>query len=364
MSTETIVMTGFPGFLGSRLLPGLLRRSPDARAVCLVQAKFADAARARAAELVAAAPELAGRIDLVEGDITAAGLGLDDPAALARRTTQLWHLAAVYDLSVSEELGRRVNVHGTRNVLRFARDAEQLDRHHYVSTCYVSGRYAGPFRETDLDVGQSFNNHYEATKFRAELDVAAARDAGMPTTVYRPSIVVGDSVTGATQKFDGPYFLMQWLLRQRRVALVPVIGDPTAVRFNMVPSDFVVDGIDALAAHPGSAGRTYALADPAPLTVDELIDEMCRATDRRGVRVRLPRRTTETLLGSVDALERFIGIPAAAVEYFVHPTHYDTTAAQRDLQGSGVACPPVPSYLRTLVSFLRQHAEADEGVMV
>jgi thioester reductase-like protein len=364
MERDTIVVTGFPGFLGSRLLPRLLERSPGTTAVCLVQPKFADVARARVAELAVTEPFTAGRIELAGGDITQPDLGLDDPDALALRATEVWHLAAVYDLGVTRELGMRVNVDGTENVLRFAGSCPDLRRHHYVSTCYVSGRHCGPFRETDLDVGQDFNNFYEETKFLAELQVAAARDAGMPTTVYRPSIVVGDSRTGGTQKFDGPYFLMQWLMRQPRVAVVPVVGDPSMVRFNMVPSDFVVDGIEHLSGRADSTNRTYALADPRPLTVDGLIDEMCRATDRRGVRVPLPRAIAEWALRHIGPLERFVGIPADAVEYFVHPTHYDTTNAQRDLAGSGVVCPPVPDYLRTLATFLAEHRDADLGVMV
>jgi thioester reductase-like protein len=364
MAQDTMVVTGFPGFLGSRLVPRLLDRAPESTAVCLVQPKFAAVAQARVRELVAADPALAGRIEVMPGDITSPGLGLEDPAALAARTTEIWHLAAVYDLGVSRELGTLVNVEGTANVLRFAAGSPGLVRHHYVSTCYVSGRHCGPFRETDLDVGQSFNNFYEETKFLAELEVAGARAGGMPTTVYRPSIVVGDSRTGETQKFDGPYFLLQWLLRQPRLAVVPVVGDPTMARFNMVPSDFVLDGIEYLSGLPGSLGRTYALADPRPLTVDGLIDEMCRAVGCRGERVRLPRRTTEWALRHIGPLERFVGIPAAAVEYFVHPTHYDTTEAQRDLAGSGVTCPPVQDYLPTLVTFMRNHREADQGVMV
>ena len=345
-ATGTVLFTGFPGFLGSRLLPRVLRRSPGTRAACLVQAKFAGLAAERVAALEAADPALAGRIDLVTGDLTRAGLGLDGGDRLAADVTEIWHLAAVYDLGVPRDIGMQVNVAGTRNVLRFAESCPNLRRHHYVSTCYVSGRHCGPFDETDLDVGQSFNNFYEETKFLAEVEVAAARDGGMPTTVYRPAIVVGDSRTGDTQKFDGPYFLLQWLLRQPEAcALVPVVGDPTMVRFNMVPSDFVIDAVEHLSGLDESVGRTYQLADPRPLTVDELLAEMCRATGRRGVRVPLPRRLTTWTLANVGPVERWVGIPADAVAYFVHPTHYGTDHTDADLAGSGITCPPVDSRL-------------------
>jgi uncharacterized protein YbjT (DUF2867 family) len=136
------------------------------------------------------------------------------------------------------------------------------------------------------------------------------------------------------------------------------------VRFNMVPSDFVIDAIDHLSGLEASAGRTYQLADPRPLTVDELLAEMLRAVGRRGVRVRLPIRPTTWLLDHVAPLQRLVGIPASAVEYFVHPTHYDTTATDRDLAGSGIACPPVGEYLATLARFMTTHREADVGALV
>ena len=361
---STIFLTGFPGFLGSRIVPRVLARRPDARVACLVQPKYAATARERVQELVAAVPAMAGRVVLVEGDLTAADLGLVDRDSLAADITEIWHLAAVYDLAVPRELGLRVNVDGTRHVLRLAQECPRLERLHYVSTCYVSGRWCGPFHETDLDMGQTFNNFYEETKFLAELEVASAREAGLPITVYRPSIVVGDSHTGETQKFDGPYVMLQWLLRQRGLAVVPYVGDPTMVRFNTVPSDFVLDAITHLSDLEASAGLTYQLADPHPLTVDELLSEMCRSVGVRGLRVRLPHGLTTWALEHIGPLERFLRIPASSVEYFVHPTHYDTTLASRDLAGSGVVCPRLPDYLPTLVSFLRDHAEADLGVMV
>ncbi len=210
----TVLITGFPGFLGSALLPRVLDRT-GGRAVCLVQPKFMAMAERRAAELAQREPALAGRIELVHGDITQPGLGLDEAAlrSVVADTTELWHLAAVYDLAVPRPLGMRVNVEGTRNVLDVAERCTRLERLQYFSTCYVSGRYAGPFAEEDLEVGAPFNNFYEETKHLAEVEVRRAMSRGLPATIYRPSIVVGDSHSGETQKYDGPYVVMQWLMR-------------------------------------------------------------------------------------------------------------------------------------------------------
>lgn len=359
----TIFFTGFPGFLGVELLPRVLRRSPEDRAVCLVQGRFAGLARTRVDEIVGRHPELSGRIELVEGDITVPGLGLDDPAGVAATTTEVWHLAAVYDLAVARELAVRINVAGTRHVLDFTEQAPDLARLQYVSTCYVSGRYAGPFGEDDLDVGQVFNNYYEETKFLAEAEVAERRQGGLPTTVYRPSIVVGDSTTGETQKRDGPYFAMQWLLRQKRLAVMPMVGDPTAFRFNIVPRDFVVDAIAHLSGEDRSKDRVYQLADPHPLTVEELILAMADATDRRVIRVPITRRLAKFAVEKVPGVDRVLRIPSAAIDYMTHPTHY-LTANQVDLDGTGIACPPVPRYLPVLVDHMRRHPDVSSSAMI
>lgn len=360
----TVLFTGFPGFLGSQLLPRVLHRNPDQRALCLVQGKFADLARTRVAELEADDPSLAGRIELVEGDITRPGLALEDPGATMADVTEVWHLAAVYDLSVPRDVGMRINVDGTRHVLDACELAPGLSRLQYVSTCYVSGRWAGAFKESDLDAGQRFNNYYEETKFLAEVLVAERQAGGLPTSIYRPAIVVGDSTTGATQKYDGPYFLLQWILRQKRTAIVPMIGDPTAVRLNVVPRDFVVDAIATLSGDARSKDRTYQLADPRPLTIDELVDEIGRATGKKIRRVPLPRKLATRSIDKVPGVDDVLKIPSSAVEYFTHPTFYDTTNASTDLEGTGVACPSLRGYLPTLVSFMRDHPDISSAAMI
>ena len=122
--------------------------------------------------------------------------------------------------------------------------APRLELMHYISTCYVSGRYPGVFTEDDLEKGRDFNNYYEETKHLAEVEVRRRMER-IPVTTYRPSVVVGHSVTGETQKFDGPYVVIQWLMRQPKLAMLPVVGRPSRYRFNVDCSQFQVPRLDS-----------------------------------------------------------------------------------------------------------------------
>ena len=345
---DAILFTGFPGFIGERLLPRLLAARRDAAAVCVVQARFAAAAVASRAALEARHPECAGRIELVEGDITRDRIGLADPAPLAARVVEAWHLAALYDLAVSREAGMAVNVQGTRHVLQLLAGARGLRRLHYVSTAYVSGDATGTFRETDLDVGQGFKNHYEETKFLAEIDVAGSR---LPATIYRPAIVVGDSRSGETGKFDGTYCALSAMERIPSPGLFVTVGRG---RFpvNLVPVDFVLDALLALSGLPRAEGRTYHLADPAPLPAAEIGRRLARGLGKRFAFVPVPLRVARAAFGPA-AIQRWLGMPAQALDYFDHPCAYDTALATADLAPLGVACPAFASYVEPMVAFYR-----------
>ncbi len=135
---------------------------------------------------------------------------------------------------------------------------------------------------------------------------------GLPATIYRPAITVGDSTTGVTQKYDGPYFAIQWLVRQPGpVAIMPVVGDLTA-QVNVVPRDFVVAAIahlSGLLAVPRA--RPTSSPIPAPLTAREMLDVMGRALGKRLLRVPLTGGP-----GQAGHREGPRGVPAAA-----HPVH-------------------------------------------
>ena len=359
-----LLMTGFPGFLGSALLPRLLARREGLRAVCLVQPQHLAEARRRVREIEAAHPHMVDRLDLLEGDITAPHLGTD-PSARAdlEEVTEVWHLAAVYDLAVPERIAHAVNVDGTARVLEFCRSRPHFDRLQYVSTCYVSGRYDGEFTEDGLDEGQPFRNHYESTKYEAEMLVRKAMADGLPATIYRPGIVVGDSSTGETQKYDGPYFLATFLRRQLPVALVPAVGDADRVRVCVVPRDFVVGAMDELSVLDRSVGRTYALTDPNPPTVRELVNIFGSHLGKRVVWLPLPLGVTRLAVGSIPGMERLMGLPAEALDYFASPTTYATSNTTEDLVGTGLVCPPFESYAGRLLDFMIEHPEIDASAM-
>ena len=356
------LLTGFPGFLGSALVERLLERS-DEPVVCLVQAQYRESAARRAATSADAAGVPRDRVRLVEGDITDPELAVDDYERLRRAARVVYHLAAVYDLGVARPLAERVNVDGTRHVLDFALAAD-VDRFHYVSTCYVSGRYDGRFTHRDLAVGQSFHNHYEATKFAAERLVQAEMRDGFPATVYRPAIAVGDSRTGETGKFDGPYYLLKLILRQWPVAFVPVPLRPSATRLNVVPRDFVVDAMAAISAREDSVGEVYQLCNPHPPTIPELVRTLGRAADRPVVPVRgttkVARVATERLPGVADGL----GIDPAALPYLSQPTTYADENTRRALADTDVRCPLFSSYADRLVAYAREHLDEGRGAMV
>ena len=350
----SLLMTGFPGFLGSALLPRILARREGVNAVCLVQPHYVPMATERIAEIEAAHPHTKDRITLVEGDITAPGLGIDyvDRARL-ENVTEVWHLAAVYDLAVPEEVARRVNVEGTAHVIEFCLSRKEFTRLQYVSTCYVSGDYDGEFPEDDLDLGQGFLNHYESTKFEAEILVRRAMKAGLPATIYRPGIVVGDSRTGETQKYDGPYFFATYIAATPGVALIPGVGDFDVVRVGLVPRDYVIGAMDVLSVMDKSVGRTYALTDPNPPTAGEVVDILSPSTWADDRQDPTPAGSDACRRsGTSRAWRSILGLPAEALDYLASQTTYSTTNAVTDLEDTGVECPPFASYAEQVAGLL------------
>jgi len=361
----TVFLTGFPGFLGSALVERLLeRRDDDTTVTCLVQSKFRDEAEQR----VAAVADDPDRVELVEGDITDPDLALDDDTYddLQDETVQVYHLAAIYDLVMDRAPGKAVNIDGTRHMLDFAEGVDDLERFQYVSSVVVGGDYEGRFTEEMLQEGQSFHNYYETTKHMAEVLVRQRMDE-IPTTIYRPGVAVGDSETGETQKYDGPYPFIQALLDQGDNAVMPVVNGASEAEFNVVPRDFIVDAIAYLSSIEESEGKVYHVADPDPPTTEEMIEILGEACGKKRTFVLpiLPKGLTEGLLASLgrfsdDAAEL---AQSGGLDYYVWPPSFDCSNTVEDLADSDVEIPRFEDYAENLVEFVRENPDIGAEAM-
>jgi nucleoside-diphosphate-sugar epimerase len=349
---ETIFLTGFPGFIAGRLVKRLA--TEGARFLLLVQPAFMQRAREEVARLASEMNADADSFHLIEGDITQHDLGLS-PLELERvrqETTILFHLAAIYDLAVRRDPAMHVNVEGTRNVNRFALTLPNLRRYHYVSTCYVAGLRTGAILETELEHSAGFRNFYEETKYLAELEVEALKSQ-LPVTIHRPAVVCGDSRTGETAKYDGIYYLIQYLRKQPSLLSLVNIGN-RQVSLNLVPVDFVVEAMTALMKDERACGKTLQLADPNPLTTYELFETIARALAGHGSRITVPARLVRSTL-YLPFTPLITGLPHAGVPYFFLNQDYDTTHAQELLAAHTTHCPSFRDYVSTLVEYVERH---------
>ncbi len=342
--SHTYFVTGYPGFIGKRLVKHIAQADPGASIVLLVESKFVKEASALVERLPAA------NIEIVSGDIVDMHLGLagGEWRDLTERITHVFHLAAISSLGMAHDAAHRVNVEGTRNVLELAKESKKLKRFVYFSTCYVSGDRVGVIAEDELESGQRFRNAYEETKYEAEKLVQRAKSQ-LPVTVIRPSSVVGDSKSGEIDRFEGPYYLGMLLVLSPLVLPLPLPGNGVAP-LNVVPVDFVVAATWALANRAEAVGRTVHLVDPNPMSARRVYELIAERSNRKLPRFNLPARAADVVL-RLPGIEKLARPQRAAINYVNHLALYNCHTALELLDGTGVRCPPLQTYLDKLVDF-------------
>ncbi len=346
---ESIFVTGFPGFIAERLVEKLVQS--ETQFFLLVQPQFVDKAIAAIEDIAEATGAPLESFSIVEGDISQPGLGITDVdlETIQFETTDVFHLAAAYDLAVPKDTAFKVNLDGTKNVNDFVCSVKTLRRYNYISTCYVAGKREGVILENDLEHNSGFRNNYEETKYLAEIEVEKLKPT-LPVTIYRPSVVVGDSQTGETTKYDGVYYLIQYLRKAPFLLRLMNVGNDV-VRLNLAPVDFVVNAVAALARDPEATGKTIALADPQPLTTGELFDTIAKEMTGRKSEFAPPTRVAEWFLNTRIS-PVITGLPHHGVPYFFISQKYDTSLAESLLAKHGVTCPRFGDYISNLLDFV------------
>lgn len=340
------LVTGFPSsFLATRVVRGLLA-DPAIELRLVVQEGSLPRARELLGELQAGE-----RARILVGDAASLDMGLSgaEVTKLAEEVTIIHHCVAATYLGVDRKTAERLNVGTTREALEVAELAQNLERLVYWSTALVAGKRRGVVREDELEPSGSFRNVVEKTRMRAERMVREVRDT-IPTTILRPSVIVGDSVTGEIDRLDGPYLLVLLVLNAPSDLRVPMAGRGS-VPLNLVPIDYVVAAGLHIAAKEESLGRTFHLVDPAPPTARAVFERIATILGKAPPRGHVPTRLATTLLRT-PGLERYANVPRTFLEQLATEVVYDDRNARALLEGSGLVCPRFEDYAETLVRFV------------
>ena len=377
MSRRSLV-TGVTGFVGSHLAYRLLKDGHHVTA--LVRGGKNASARDRVIEVLG---EVSGstdnirlhldRLDVLEGDISRPLLGLDEESLrrTASRTDEVWHCAA--SLAFTDEERDEIfqmNVGGTQKVLDLVQQTAARRLHH-VSTAYIAGTKELA-KESEIHTGQTFRNAYEASKCEAELLVTEAHAKGLLTsTIYRPSIVIGDSVTGRATHFHGVYAFIRGLftgasrLRRRsqsngQVHLpVRVLGRMTTT-LNFVPIDYVVNGMVHIGNQPASAGSAYHLANPYPTPNDLWLPNICRLLGVTGVEL-----VDQSVFDRHPATRMEASFQKQMAFYYMYlqgEPMFDCSRTLDALKGTGIECPRVTvEFIERIVGWYVDYLKAGAG---
>ncbi|MFG1773377.1 SDR family oxidoreductase [Nocardia salmonicida] len=349
------IVTGGTGFLGRRVVRGLLAADPTAIVHVLVRPESLTKFTVHNAEN----PD-SDRVFALVGDLTAEGLGLGDGAP---RADHVLHLGAVYDMTADEETAHAANVAGTRSVIELARSLDATL--HHVSSVAVAGDHRGKFFEEDFDLGQNLTSPYHRTKFAAEKLVREATD--LRWRVYRPAIVVGDSRTGEMDKIDGPYYFFSAISTLATLPSELPLPLPDLGATNVVPVDYVSEAMVRLVRREGLDGRTFHLVNPRPQPFGEIYRALATAAGGPvGIGTVPGSARALNGLGHVpgaNAVRDFLfeqaGIPAEVAPHVGFTAEFvaDSTRAQLP----GLTVPAFDTYAARLWDFWRANLDPHRG---
>lgn len=369
-NSKHVFLTGATGTIGSELLPRFLDE-PDTLLTLLIRARDDEALGKRVADLLAwcgIAPDdpRIERLDARRGDISAPDFGLPDAdlVALGRSLTHIVHCAASVKLNLSLDEARASAVVPTRQVLTLARSAAEagrLQKVDLVSTVGVWGCEPGTMPEEPLPAVARFHNTYEAAKAEAER-VLWSDGGGLPITVHRPSMVVGDARDGRVIHFQVFYHLCEFLSGVRTRGIMPNLSEAT---LDTIPVDYVARAIHWSSNTPDTAGRIFHLCsgplDAVPLpALQRRVRELWQGAgiDLPPLR-RVDRRLIAALVPVVGVFlpsrqRRALRALPPVLAYLAERQAFGNARSRAELDHAGIPFPPPATYLDGVLRFYLQ----------
>jgi thioester reductase-like protein len=356
-----IFLTGSTGYIGAHVTANLLAGSAEPLNL-LVRARDVEEGRQRLWRSLQLHMEferfesfLNERIAIFLGDITNGNFGLssDDYLRLVRTTDSVIHCAASLNRK-SEKSCLNVNLRGTLEVVQLAmraRDLRGLRRFSHVSTVAVAGKRQDEVVQEDsaIDWNRSDYDPYARTKKFSEHMIRQLLP-DVPRTIFRPSIVLGDSRRPETNQFD---MVRAFVF----LAGLPVLPFRAVDKIDIVPVDFVADAIATLHQKPNPAHEIYHLSSGTDSeTFAQVTEALGKAQGRHAPRFAPGlERTSSQIVGMMAGRAGKIGGLATLLKvflpYLVWNTVFDNS---RVIAEMGKRPAPFSQYAYPLLRFSRE----------
>lgn len=364
-------VTGATGAIGSALIPILLQDA-ESRVNLLLRAKSPEDLASRLEALFGFWQIDVGdlrtrsRVNALRGDVTQPRFGLDDATYrdLCADCTHIVHSAGNVRMNLPIEMARHSSVDSAHNIIELADHCAHLEKVEFVSTVGVGGRTDGAVPEEWIVAPRGFHNTYEQAKAEAEETVRVAIERGLPATVHRPSMVVGDTTSGRIIHFQIFYHLCEFLSGRRTLGLAPDFG---VARLDIVPADYVAKAIAWSSTSTTSIGRIiHTCSGPEmALPLAPLRSQVRRAFSAAGRRlppvINLPTGVFRALLTGVSVFmpaetRRAIKTLPVFLDYLATEQSFANHRSQALLAGAGLGVPKPSSYLDKVLGYYLEHS--------
>lgn len=363
-------ITGATGAVGSAFLKRITARQE--RATLLIRAETPVKAQDRLknhVSLCGIPRHTAEHIDAACGDLYKPNLGLSRTAyeALSRTCTHIVHCAGNVHMNLPLPEARRQTLAMTQGVLGLLASSTAARKMEFVSTVGVAGHTAGEVPEDWLVHAREYRNSYEAAKAEGEDIVRAKAAAGLPITVHRPSMVVGDSRSGETISFQVFYYLCEFLSGSRSYGMLPRVR---GMRLDIIPADYVAAVLDVSSTDEGAyAPILHACSGKAgSIELEELIQRVRQCFLKNGRKLPPIRTLPISIFRMVLRLMKPLLPPKqqralAALPYFLsylkEEQCFGNTFTRHYMKKGGFDLPDVHGYLETVLQYYvsthRQH---------
>jgi thioester reductase-like protein len=357
-----IFLTGSTGYIGAHILSELLTGHKD-RINVLVRAKDQHEAEKRlwnALQLHLDFPRfrdyLSERITIFRGDLTDSKFGLDATAysAAVSTTDSMLHCAASLNRK-SEKSCMNVNLRGTLEMIQMARRIQSssgLRRFSFVSTVAVAGKRENEIvtEDASIDWNRSDYDPYARTKKFCEHMVRELLP-DVQKTIFRPSIVLGDTRYGETTQFD----MVRAFVFLASLPVLPLRPDD---RIEIIPVDYVAKAIATLHQKEKPLFDTYHLSSGTDSeTCKQITDAIAKESGKsKPVYAPSMARTFTSMVNSLANRSSKLGRSAVLLKVFLPYIYWNTVFDNsRVIAEMGSVPEPFSKYCFPLMKFSREN---------